>query len=62
MKNIKFDTKVIHSGLETDPTTGSIITPIYQTSTYVQSRPGVNKGFEYSRTANPTRTVLLKKV
>ena len=37
MKNIKFDTKVIHSGLETDPTTGSIITPIYQTSTYVQS-------------------------
>ena len=62
MKNIKFDTKVIHSGLETDPTTGSIITPIYQTSTYVQSRPGVNKGFEYSRTANPTRTALEKSI
>ena len=62
MKNIKFDTKVIHSGLETDPTTGSIITPVYQTSTYVQSRPGVNKGFEYSRTANPTRTALEKSI
>ena len=55
---MKFGTKVIHSGLKTDPSTGSIITPIYQTSTYVQEKPGENKGFEYSRTANPTRTAL----
>ena len=55
---MKFGTKVIHSGLETDPTTGAIITPIYQTSTYVQEKPGKNKGFEYSRTKNPTRTAL----
>ena len=62
MKKMKFETKVIHSGLETDPTTGSIITPIYQTSTYVQAKPGVNKGYEYSRTANPTRTALEKSI
>ena len=55
---MKFGTKVIHSGLKTDPSTGSIITPIYQTSTYVQEKPGENKGFEYSRTSNPTRTAL----
>ena len=59
---MKFETKVIHSGLETDPATGAIITPIYQTSTYVQSSPGVNKGYEYSRTANPTRTALEKSI
>jgi len=59
---MKFETKVIHSGLETDPSTGAIITPIYQTSTYVQSSPGVNKGYEYSRTANPTRTALEKSI
>ncbi len=59
---MKFETKVIHSGLETDPATGAIITPIYQTSTYVQSSPGVNKGYEYSRTANPTRTALEKNI
>tara|TARA_B110000444_G_scaffold55098_1_gene51258 strand:+ start:81 stop:1229 length:1149 start_codon:yes stop_codon:yes gene_type:complete len=55
---MKFGTKVIHSGLQTDPSTGAIITPIYQTSTYVQKRPGDNMGFEYSRTANPTRSAL----
>ena len=55
---MKFGTKVIHSGLKTDPSTGSIITPIYQTSTYVQKKPGENNGFEYSRTSNPTRTAL----
>ena len=59
---MKFETKVIHSGLETDPATGAIITPIYQTSTYVQTSPGVNKGYEYSRTANPTRTALEKSI
>ena len=46
---MKFETKVIHSGLITDPSTGAIITPIYQTSTYVQKKPGENMGFEYSR-------------
>ena len=59
---MKFGTKVIHSGLETDPTTGAIITPIYQTSTYVQKKPGDNLGFEYSRTKNPTRSALEKSV
>ena len=52
---MKFATKVIHAGIEPDPTTGAIMTPIYQTSTYVQPSPGVHKGFEYSRTQNPTR-------
>ena len=55
---MKFATKVIHAGLEPDPTTGAVMTPIYQTSTYTQSRPGDHKGYEYSRTANPTRTAL----
>jgi len=59
---MKFGTKVIHSGLETDPTTGAIITPIYQTSTYVQKKPGDNMGFEYSRTKNPTRSALEKSI
>jgi len=59
---MKFGTKVIHSGLETDPSTGAIITPIYQTSTYVQNRPGKNLGFEYSRTKNPTRSALEKSI
>ena len=54
---MKFGTKVIHSGLEIDPSTGAIITPIYQTSTYVQKKPGKNLGFEYSRTKNPTRVL-----
>jgi len=55
---MKFGTKAIHAGVAPDPTTGAIMTPIYQTSTYVQSSPGVHKGFEYSRTQNPTRFAL----
>lgn len=53
--NLAFSTRVIHAGQEPDPTTGAIMTPIYATSTYVQESPGVHKGFEYSRTGNPTR-------
>lgn len=59
---MKFGTKVIHSGLETDPATGAIITPIYQTSTYVQAEPGKNLGYEYSRSKNPTRSALEKNL
>ena len=55
---MKFGTKVIHAGIEPDPSTGAIMTPIFQTSTYVQEEPGVHKGYEYARTQNPTRTVL----
>lgn len=55
---MKFNTKVIHGGQQYDPSTGAIMSPIYQTSTYVQTSPGVHKGYEYSRTANPTRTAL----
>jgi cystathionine gamma-lyase len=51
----RFGTRAIHAGQEPDPSTGAIMTPIYATSTYVQSSPGVHKGFEYSRTHNPTR-------
>ena len=56
--NYKLDTKLIHAGVVPDPTTGAIMTPIYQTSTYVQAAPGDHKGYEYARTQNPTRTVL----
>jgi len=55
---MEFGTKAIHAGVEPDPTTGAIMTPIYQTSTYVQAAPGDHKGYEYSRTHNPTRTAL----
>jgi cystathionine beta-lyase len=55
---MKFGTKAIHAGLEPDPSTGAIMTPIYQTSTYVQAAPGDHKGYEYSRTHNPTRKAL----
>lgn len=55
---MKPETKNIHGGLSPDSATGAIMTPIYQTSTYVQTRPGVHKGFEYSRTQNPTRKAL----
>tara|TARA_B100001778_G_scaffold314005_1_gene298898 strand:+ start:430 stop:1578 length:1149 start_codon:yes stop_codon:yes gene_type:complete len=55
---MKFGTKTIHAGQKPDPTTGAIMTPVYQTSTYVQSSPGQHSGFEYSRTGNPTRKVL----
>src|SRR3982074_3277986 len=51
-------TRAIHVGQEPDPTTGAVIVPIYQTSTYAQSEVGVHKGFDYSRTANPTRAAL----
>lgn len=57
-KNYKLATKLIHAGVEPDPTTGAIMTPIYQTSTYVQEAPGKHKGYEYARTQNPTRTAL----
>jgi cystathionine gamma-lyase len=55
---MKFGTKAIHAGVRPDPTTGAIMTPIYQTSTYVQEAPGVNKGFGYARGKNPTREAL----
>jgi cystathionine beta-lyase/cystathionine gamma-synthase len=59
---MRFATKAIHAGVQPDPSTGAIMTPIYQTSTYVQSSPGVHKGYEYSRTQNPTRDALQKSV
>ena len=55
---MKFNTKTIHGGQIIDPAYNSVMTPIYQTSTYAQDSPGKNKGFEYSRTHNPTRTAL----
>src|SRR5438034_7473674 len=54
-KEHKFATRAIHAGQEPDPTTGAVMTPIYATSTYAQSSPGVHKGYEYARTQNPTR-------
>jgi cystathionine gamma-lyase len=57
-----FGTRVIHGGQKPDPQTGAIMPPIYATSTYVQSSPGVHKGYEYSRTANPTRDALQASV
>lgn len=59
---MKFGTKAIHAGLEPDPSTGAIMTPIYQTSTYVQESPGVNKGYGYARGKNPTRVALEKNL
>jgi cystathionine beta-lyase/cystathionine gamma-synthase len=53
-----FETRAIHAGQEPDPATGALITPIYQTSTFVQEAVGVNKGYDYARVANPTRTAL----
>jgi len=55
---MKLATKIIHAGAEPDPSTGAIMTPIYQTSTYVQSAPGQHKGYEYARSQNPTRKAL----
>jgi len=55
---MKIATKFIHAGVEPDPTTGAIMTPIYQTSTYVQEAPAQHKGYEYARSQNPTRTAL----
>lgn len=59
---MKFNTKVIHAGIEPDPATGAIMTPIYQTSTYVQSSPGEHKGYAYARSQNPTRSALEKNL
>ena len=55
---MKFATKAIHAGQEPDPSTGAVMTPIFQTATYVQEGLGEHKGFEYSRTSNPTRKAL----
>lgn len=57
---MKLGTKFIHAGVEPDPSTGAIMTPIYQTSTYVQEAPATHKGYEYARSQNPTRTALEK--
>ena len=57
-KHYKLNTKLIHAGVQPDPTTGAIMTPIYQVSTYVQAGPGDHKGYEYARTQNPTRDAL----
>src|SRR5439155_4300583 len=57
-----FETRAIHVGQEPDPATGSVVVPIYQTSTYAQEGLGQHKGYEYSRTGNPTRTALEKCV
>src|SRR5438445_12495871 len=54
----RFATRVIHGGQRPDPLTGAVMPPIYATSTYVQESPGVHKGYEYSRTHNPTRQAL----
>ena len=59
---MKFGTKAIHAGQEPDPSTGAIMTPIYQTSTYVQVSPGNHKGYAYARGKNPTRTALEKNI
>ncbi len=59
---MKFGTKAIHAGLEPDPTTGAIMTPIYQTTTYAQESPGTHKGFAYARGKNPTRSALEKNI
>ena len=55
---MEFETRAIHDGQEPDPATGAVITPIYQTTTYLQDAVGVNKGYDYSRAGNPTRTAL----
>src|SRR5215469_8436625 len=55
---MKFSTKAIHEGQEPDPSTGAVIPPIFQTATYAQAGLGEHKGFEYSRTGNPTRAAL----
>ncbi len=57
-KDLKFNSKTIHGGQQPDAAYGAVMPPIYQTSTYAQSTPGAHKGFEYSRSANPTRTAL----
>ncbi len=61
-KNYKFGTKAIHAGAEPDPSTGAIMTPIFQTSTFVQESPGKHKGYAYARGKNPTREALQKNI
>src|SRR5687767_12761236 len=56
--SLRFETRAIHVGQDPDPATGAVVTPIYQTSTYAQEDVGRHKGYEYSRTQNPTRTAL----
>jgi cystathionine gamma-synthase len=58
IQNLKFETLAVHAGVEPDPTTGAVMTPIYQTSTYAQQDIGQHKGYDYARTDNPTRTAL----
>src|SRR5260370_19117661 len=58
----RFSTLCLHAGQEPDPTTGAIITPIYQTSTYVQDELGSHKGYEYGRTQNPTRAAMERNI
>jgi cystathionine gamma-lyase len=60
--NMKFGTKAVHAGVEPDPSTGAIMTPIFQTSTYVQEEPAKHKGYAYARGANPTRNSLQKSI
>ena len=55
---MKFDTKVVRAGIQPDPTTGSIVPPIYETATYVLPEVGQDKGFDYTRSSNPTRQIL----
>ena len=59
---MRFETKAIHAGQPPDPSTGAVIPPIYQTSTYVVEAPGKDKGYVYARTSNPTRTALEKNL
>src|SRR5437868_3568148 len=61
-KKNNLETRVIHAGQESDPTTGAVMMPIYATSTYAQKSPGKHQGFEYSRTQNPTRFAFEKCV
>ena len=60
--NARFSTRCLHAGQDPDPSTGAIITPIYQTSTYVQEELGKHKGYEYARTQNPTREALERNI
>ena len=61
-KKLRFNSSVIHGGQSPDPAFGAVMPPIYQTSTYAQKSPGDHKGYEYSRTHNPTRTALEKSL
>lgn len=61
-QELHFNTLTIHGGQESDPSTGAVMTPIYQTSTYAQEAPGVHKGYEYARSKNPTRSALERSI